>query len=509
MKKNWIKKLVVVVVLVVALVAGYLVVKMRNGFQLPMTEAKKSTSYLTLKTAVENFSTSQENNGKVATEVYSYDKSNSVYNFDRSGLTKSQIRQVKESLSGEEVNGAQYFYGYSNDNTGYYIEKYYDQKSDKYKPKIIDLTKTDGTKYTNYLYEYNTDMVDPSESKEMSLVDQGYAGHNYRLSVDSLSTDGVLAEYEALFNYIKNCGSYDEFKTSLNDYMKDAYASFGADGGIVSEGGLSVDISRMLGGTYVLTINIAFTAQDVDLLLLSLDELTVTSTVKITFNNDMIEKIEIKTSNNGVSELPTNIALWTSEYGEEDVIIVNFDQQIEEKVVFDAEFSTSAMNTDVSDYEGRGIDGEAISKEITVTYRDLAKLNGMTMVYGNCGSPVRLDIVELEHAIVEYYWDKEKTKKVQATDVYPGNDVEIYYTVELEEGYAIVNEDGDIVVDFELSDQVISTATPYRYYYLDSTRYEILEIKVNGVVVEPENYEAGLILEDGKTYNITYKLKYK
>jgi len=481
-------------------------------------ESDKTAAYTTLRTTINNFTVPTTDN-KTAVEVNSREAMEMAFDFTNSGLD-SQTKEMMQQMmpSGAEVSAVKESYGYSSDNTGYYVKKSYDETTQDYVNTALNLTKKSGTTYSNYHF-YQTEEYDELEDdyvtvdvKTKSLVDDKYAPNTYKLTKDDMSETGKLAQIYGIFDSIKEHETYTDFKEDVLDLAAEMMEG-GFDLSNAEDSNISIDITKSDDNVFTLTGTIDINQLVVENMGMEMN-MNIDAGLTVKFDENYIHSAEMTADIEGGCDVPTNTMMQTTTYGQNDVVSIDIDMDMEANANFKAAFDNTVMNSDVTGYVGTG-ENDSIENRITnVSFEYVGIYDSRTESNtGKFDDDIDLDMIAeiqpLNVTVEGVYWDEACTDKVEEGEKYPSYDIKLYVKVTPNTEFAIV-QSSYVYTSSEYTSEyqyeAKSVADVFEFDYLDSDYYDIEKIEVNGVEVDPEDYEDGLTLESGKIYRIKYYL---
>ena len=487
-------------------------------------EADKSAAYVTLRNNVRDFKL-PVNTTKTAVDIET--KSESDINFDvtNSGLPESITNEFPSSEDMSDISGTKYKMGYSSDNTGYYVNLDFNKTTNAFDTiDEMEIVKKSGNDYLHYDYDARTVNSEKVETKIASKVDDKYAPNVFKLKSSDMEEDGKLTDISGIFDYILANDSYEKFKTEIDTLASEMLNSeLNLTGQTVS-----IDIEQK-DNVFVLkaTLDLNNVSVSDPSGRMPVDVLTgdVDATMSITFDANAIQSSEM------VAAMDLSASLKTDDFlqlifpgmtvGEDKTIEISAEMEMTANVDFDAAFDETVMSTDTTSYLGTG-ENNAIENretEIILNYVDIYDYDDNNRTYNGdskCGADFDVTLEDEYYlgsniTIDGIYWDEACTDKVVAGDKIPSYDTKLYVKVSPKEGYAIIRTARDHGTGnmYEFGFDAYAVGDGYNFEYLTSDYYNVEKIEVNGVVVDPANYAAGLTLESGKIYKVNYTLSQK
>ena len=484
-------------------------------------EADKSAAYVTLRNNVRDFKL-PVNTTKTAVDIET--KSESDINFDvtNSGLPESITNEFPSSEDMSDISGTKYKMGYSSDNTGYYVNLDFNKTTNAFDTiDEMEIVKKSGNDYLHYDYDARTVNSEKVETKIASKVDDKYAPNVFKLKSSDMEEDGKLTDISGIFDYILANDSYEKFKTEIDTLASEMLNSeLNLTGQTVS-----IDIEQK-DNVFVLkaTLDLNNVSVSDPSGRMPVDVLTgdVDATMSITFDANAIQSSEMVAAMDLSASLKTNdflqLILPGMTVGEDKTIEISSEMEMTANVDFDAAFDETVMSTDTTSYLGTGENNAIENREtkiqlgyISIFDRDDEPYNGNTTFGADFDVTLEDQYLGSNITIDGIYWDKACTQKVLDGDKIPSYDTKLYVKLSPKEGYAIVRKATKIGSGYmrDTDFNAYAVGDGYNFEYLTNEYYNVDKIEVNGVVVDPANYAAGLTLESGKIYKVNYTLSQK
>lgn len=441
--------------------------------------------------------------------------------FSKSGLSSADIEDLKYSLTKgfAEIDmsiGAKSVMGYRSDNTGYCKDFV------KFMGASVltsqEVTKKVGSEYINYYYDTTED------TKTASKVDANYASKNYMLtsglsSLDEGAEGFDIALFQDLLDSINENENYTEFALGSTDIAKELLLM-----GSQSEYSTNelVDLDSInaqakvemtvTDGVYDLTLDL-----DIDDYSLTQDGQTVkmdmSSGLSIKFDSTKITDMRVSVDIETETTMKSADRLDGSDYGvvftDNNTITQVCDLELSMSVTPN-EFSDSLVNGDFSQYTGTGEAG-AIENKVTNAQFVCTNLEGYNLNSSLYEIQFGSDIITSLNALLEedytdlsdlgglaLYWDEACQNPVLATDKMPSYDATLYFKLVPKTGEAYIRVTEESSSSLWTFPEYLSASAGETLVFADYVYSDIIEIKVDGVVVAAESIQ----IEAGRVYDI-------
>lgn len=491
-------------------------------------EADKSAAYVTLRNNVRDFKL-PVNATKTAVDIETKNKLEMAFDITNAGLPE-QIAGMITMMSGamNGTYGTKYKMGYSSDNTGYYVNLDFNKTTNAFDTiDELEIVKKSGNDYLHYdkfmTSEYDEEQEDyvDVEKKIVSKVDDKYAPNVFKLKSSEMENGGKLSDISGIFDYILANDSYEKFKTEIDTLASEMLnAEFDLTGQTVSIDIEEKDDAFVLKATLDLN-NISMPDPTGEM---PVDTMSgnVDATMSITFDANAIQSSEMVAAMDLGATMKTNDFLELAQVdvtvGEDKTMGLSSKVEMTANVDFDAAFDETVMSTDTTSYLGTGENNTIENRKTDIILNYVGIYDSRYVYYsGNNTFGADFDLtlddefLESNITIDGIYWDEACTDKVVAGDKIPSYDTKLYVKLSPKEGYAIIRTAKDYGTGdmHEFGFSAYAVGDGYNFEYLTNEYYNVEKIEVNGVVVDPANYAAGLTLESGKIYKVNYTLSQK